>query len=131
MQDRECIDFKQTHDTDQKIHEPCACFESLAYPVFNQSSGGSFPSYTGICLLEFFSPFINPMTLPRWWAPIRVKQLSVAATYPRDMAVRMREVLAQPWVGVRVLLAVSLHCLHCFQCNRIKFNLFFINYCVS
>ena len=93
MQDQECIDFKQTHDTDQKIHEPCACFESLAYPVFNQSSGGSFPSYTGICLLEFFSPFINPMTLPRWWAPIRVKQLSVATTYPRDMAVRMREVL--------------------------------------
>ena len=131
MQDRECIDFKQTHDTDQKIHEPCACFESLAYPVFNQSSGGSFPSYTGICLLEFFSPFINPMTLPRCWAPIRVKQLSVAATYPRDMAVRMREVLARPWVGVRVPLAVSLHCLHCFQCNRIKFNLFFINYCVS
>ena len=131
MQDRECIDFKQTHDTDQKIHEPCACFESLAYPVFNQSSGGSFPSYTGICLLEFFSPFINPMTLPRWWAPIRVKQLSVAATYPHDMAVRMCEVLARTWVGVRVPLAVSLHCLHCFQCNRIKFNLFFINYCVS
>ena len=80
MQDREFIDFKQTRDTDQKIHEPCACFESLAYPVFNQSSGGSFPSYAGICLLEFFSPFINPMALPRWWAPIRVKQLSVAAT---------------------------------------------------
>ena len=131
MQDRECIDFKQTHDTDQKIHEPCACFESLAYPVFNQSSGGSFPSYTGICLLEFCSPFINPMTLPRWWAPIRVKQLSVAATYPRDMAVRMREILARPWVGVCVPLALSLHCLHYFQCNRIKFNLFFINYCVS
>ena len=27
-----------------------------------------------------FSPFINPMVLPPWWAPIRVKQLSVAAT---------------------------------------------------
>ena len=27
-----------------------------------------------------FSPLINPMALPRWWAPIRVKQLSVVAT---------------------------------------------------
>ena len=28
---------------------------------------------------------------------------------PRDMAVRMREVLARPWVGVCVPLALSLH----------------------
>ena len=27
-----------------------------------------------------FSPFINPPALPRWWARIRAKQLSVAAT---------------------------------------------------
>ena len=27
-----------------------------------------------------FSPFINPTVSPRWWAPIRAKQLSVAAT---------------------------------------------------
>ena len=27
-----------------------------------------------------FSPFINPTALPRWMAPIRAKQLSVAAT---------------------------------------------------
>ena len=47
----------------------------------------------------------------------------------RDMAVPMREILARPWVGVCVSLALSLHCLHYFQCNRIKFNLFFINYC--
>ena len=47
---------------------------------------------------------------------------------PSDTAVRMREVLARPWVGVCVPLALSLHC---FQCNRIKFNLFFINYCIS
>ena len=34
---------------------------------------------------------------------------------------RMREVLARPWVGVCVFLVLSLHY---FQCNRIKFNLF-------
>ena len=27
-----------------------------------------------------FTPFLNPTTLPRWWAPLRAKQLSVAAT---------------------------------------------------
>ena len=27
-----------------------------------------------------FSPFINPTVSPRWWAPMRAKQLSVAAT---------------------------------------------------
>ena len=48
----------------------------------------------------------------------------------RDMAVRMREVLARPWVGVCVPLALSLNY---FQgnfrlCNRIKFNLFFLLY---
>ena len=30
--------------------------------------------------------------------------------YPGDMAVRMREVLARPWVGVCVPLALSLSC---------------------
>ena len=44
------------------------------------------------------------------------------APLQRDMAVRMREVLAWPWVGVCVPLASS------FQG---KFNLFFINYCIS
>ena len=48
---------------------------------------------------------------------------------PLDMAVHIHEVLAQPWVGVCVPLALSL-CY--FQCNQIKFNnLFFINYCIS
>ena len=46
---------------------------------------------------------------------------------PCDMAVGMREVMARPWVGV-VPLALSLYY---FECNRIKFNLFFINYCIS
>ena len=41
--------------------------------------------------------------------------------FPRDMAVRMREVMARPWVGSCVPLALSLHY---FQCNRIKFNYF-------
>ena len=31
--------------------------------------------------------------------------------YPGDMAVHMREVLARPWVGVCVPLALSLSCL--------------------
>ena len=48
----------------------------------------------------------------------------------RDMAVRMREVLARPWVGACVPLALSLNY---FQgnfrlCNRIRFNLFFLLY---
>ena len=54
---------------------------------------------------------------------------------PRDMAMRMREVLAGPSsrVGVCVPLALSLHY---FQgnfrlCNQIMFKLFFINYCNS
>ena len=67
-----------------------------------------------------FSPFIKPTALPRRWAPIRAKQLSVAALWLlSDMAVRLR---------VCVPLAVSLHY---FQCNRITFNLFFLNYCSS
>ena len=40
------------------------------------------------------SLFISPTALPRWWAPIRVKQLSGA--------VRMREELARAWVAVCV-----------------------------
>ena len=40
------------------------------------------------------------------------------------MAVRVREVLTRPWVGVYVPLALSLLC---FQCNRIKLNLFSSN----
>ena len=47
MQDRECIAFEWTRDTDQRIHELCVCVcVSRAHPVFNQSSGGSFSSYT-------------------------------------------------------------------------------------
>ena len=47
---------------------------------------------------------------------------------PRDIAVHMREVLARPWVDVCVPLALSLYY---FQCNQIKFTLFFISYCIS
>ena len=46
----------------------------------------------------------------------------------RDMAVCTSEVMARPWVGVCVPLALSLHY---FNCNRIKLKLFFINYCIS
>ena len=37
-------------------------------------------------LRQGFSPFINPMAVPRWWAPIRAKKLSVAATAPEIFA---------------------------------------------
>ena len=78
-----------------------------------------------------FSLFMNPTALPYCWTPIRVKQLSATDWYcQRDIAVRMREVLARPCVGVCVPLALSLH--YC-QCNRILFlfTLFFVNYCIS
>ena len=42
------------------------------------------------------------------------------------MAVRTREVLARPWVGVCVPQVCTI-----FNAIRIKFNLFFINYCIS
>ena len=35
--------------------------------------------------------------MPCWWAPLRAKQLSMAADCPRDMAVRMRDVMAVGW----------------------------------
>ena len=55
---------------------------------------------------------------------------------PRNMAVRMREVLARPWLGVCVPLALSFHYFHDnFRlCDRIYFNLFFqliLNHCNS
>ena len=62
------------------------------------------------------------MTLPRLCAPLWAKQLSVG------MGVRMHEVLARPWVGAYVPLALSLYY---FQCNQIKFTLFFISYCIA
>ena len=51
---------------------------------------------------------------------------------PCDMAVRMREIMLRPWVGVCVPLALSLHYFqgNFSKCNRIKFNLFFMNYCI-
>ena len=52
-----------------------------------------------------FSPFINPMPLPRWRAPTAV----CGCHCPRDMVVRMLEVLAWLWAGVCVPLALSLH----------------------
>ena len=33
-----------------------------------------------------FPPFINPTAVPPWWAPIRVKKLSVAASTPEIFA---------------------------------------------
>ena len=91
--------------------------ESRAHAVFNQSSGGSFPSYA------------ISVAFARWNFLLHAaKKNNNSCHCPRDMAMRMREVLARLWVGVGVPLALSLHY---FQCDRIKFNLFFINCCIS
>ena len=43
MQDRECIFYERTGDTDSTNRvRVCEC---RVHPVFNQSLGGSFPSY--------------------------------------------------------------------------------------
>ena len=48
-----------------------------------------------------------PMAMPCWWAPNSWKKTGVHGCHcPRDMAVRMREVMARPWVGVCVPLAL-------------------------
>ena len=76
-----------------------------------------------------FSPFFNPTALPRWLAPIRAKQLSVAATARvKWLCVCVRYWPVRGLVYICMPLASSLHY---FQCNRIKFNLSFINYCIS
>ena len=59
-------------------------------------SKGSF--YTGF-------PGHWPMAMPCCWAPVCAKPLPMAAR-PRDMAVCMHEVMARPWVGVCVPLAL-------------------------
>ena len=45
MQNRECIVFERTRDTDQRITSRVRVCESRAHPVFNQSSCGSLPFY--------------------------------------------------------------------------------------
>ena len=32
MQKRECIAFERTRDTDQRLHEPCACLSPVLIP---------------------------------------------------------------------------------------------------
>ena len=74
-----------------------------------------------------FSP-VTDWRLCILMSPIKGETAVHGCHCPRDMAVRMREVMARAWVGVCVLLALSLHS---FQWNRIKFNLFSIYYCIS
>ena len=63
-----------------------------------------------------FETRVIPVTYPNGFATLVVPNKGETAVCgyhcPRDMAVRMREVLAQPWVGVCVLLALSLHYFH-------------------
>ena len=49
--------------------------------------------------------------MPGWRSPVRAKQLFMCHC-PRDMSVRMCEVMIRPWVGVCVSLALICSC-HC------------------
>ena len=73
------------------IHLPCTCRDRTAvcFPansshmccvelVLDRLLCTHFGSYE--FLRRGFTLFINPMTLPRWWAPLLAKQLSVVAT---------------------------------------------------
>ena len=71
-----------------------------------------------------FSLFINPTAFATLVGPNKGETAVCGCHCPRDIAVRMSEVLARPWVCVCVPLALSL--LY-FQCNRIKLNLFSSN----
>ena len=71
-----------------------------------------------------FSLFINPTAFATLVGPNKGETAVCGCHCPRDVAVRMSEVLARPWVCVCVPLALSL--LY-FQCNRIKLNLFSSN----
>ena len=71
-----------------------------------------------------FSLFINPTAFATLVGPNKGETAVCGCHCPRDIAVRMREVLARPWDCVCVPIALSL--LY-FQCNRIKLNLFSSN----
>ena len=76
------------------IRLPCACHGGTAVRFPANSSH--------VCCVELaldrllfgskgflrrgFSLFINPTAVPRWWAPIRAKKLSVAAIAPEIFA---------------------------------------------
>ena len=82
-----------------------------------------------LCTRRKFPPFINRTALPRCWhGPQQGRNscpwLSLPAWYG----------CAHAWgTGPTVGWSIGAPCLdlHYFQCNRIKFNLFFINYCIS
>ena len=80
-----------------------------------------------------FSNFMNVDSLSFTWAlviatDIRLVLTTFKITNLFNVKDAVPEVLARPWVGVCVALALRLHY---FQCNRIKFNLIFINHCIS
>ena len=76
--------------------------------------------------------WVHPVYYPNDFAtlvcPTMGKTVVCGCHCPHGMDVRMHEVLARPWVGAYVPLALSLYY---FQCNQIKFTLFFISYCIS
>ena len=116
MQDRECIAFEWTRDTDQRIHKLCVCWcvpcSSRLQPIVGWII---FILYDicRICPLEICCkgslytrfPCHWPMAMPCCWVPVWAKPLPMAARHC-DMAVRMHEVMARPWVGVCVPLAL-------------------------
>ena len=66
----------------------------------------------GVCLELYVWNCYVPVALPDGYAMLMSPNKGETAVHgchcPGDMAVRMREVLARPWVGVFVPLALSL-----------------------
>ena len=56
-------------------------FNSFCSNASKQVARFCCPFYRSLTYVNFlFCPFIDPIAMPRWWAQIRVKQLSMAAT---------------------------------------------------
>ena len=59
------------------------------------------------CMRRGFSQLSNPTALSRWWAPIIKGEKAICdCHYLHDMTVRLREVLARPWIGECVFLVL-------------------------
>ena len=104
------INLKQwTHTPTHGFVKPTALLVPHAwaqpYHPGSDTHGQRFRPYRGSSALHNRRTSVR--TKSCWWAPIRAKQLAMAAC-PGDTAVRIREVLARPWVGECVPLTLSL-----------------------
>ena len=59
MQDRECIVFERTRDTEQRIHEPCACLSSVFILSSTNHHVDLFATYTYGCAFNCWN-FLSP-----------------------------------------------------------------------